>query len=245
MIKLTHLLIALSLPATMGCTNPDEQADIREGTVVIEEPRSVVNVDNYPFIDQSLNTIDLNGDDWSSLRNKFLNTDSASVSIIHIGDSHIQADVSTDRTRNHFWEKYGSGGRGLITPLKICGTNEPNNYKFSTTARVTTAKLMKLPWLTDMGFTGTAFTPRSLKYMISLSTEVIRKPEGEPFRSIKLLTNGSVYVDKLTDGLGRDISFKAERTEEHTIINLTEPVTSVNINMHSFEPVTFLSLIQI
>ncbi len=243
MIKLTHLLIALSLPATMGCSNPDEQADLREGTVVIEEPRSVVNVDDYPFIDQTVNSINLNGDDWSSLRNKFMNTDSSSVSIIHIGDSHIQADVSSDRTRNHFWEKYGSGGRGLITPLKICGTNEPNNYKFTTTARVTTAKLMKLPWLTDMGFTGTAFTPRSLKYTVSLSTEVTQKPDGEPFQCVKLLANGSVYIDRITDGLGHDISFKTERDEDHTIINLSHPVTSVDINMHSFEPVTFFGAV--
>lgn len=127
MIKLIKLLSALIFTPVVGwCITPDDQASLRQGKVEIENNESVVNVGNYPFLHQLRNRINMNGDDWSGLRDKFNNVDSTSVTILHIGDSHIQADVLTDRVRKHFWNRFGSGGRGLITPLKICGTNEPD-----------------------------------------------------------------------------------------------------------------------
>lgn len=51
------------------------------------------------------------------------------VSVVHIGDSHIQADYMTSIIRRNFHRHFGNGGRGLIVPLRVAGTNEPNNFK--------------------------------------------------------------------------------------------------------------------
>lgn len=51
------------------------------------------------------------------------------VSIVHIGDSHIQADYMTSLIRRNFHRHFGNAGRGLVVPLRVAGTNEPNNYK--------------------------------------------------------------------------------------------------------------------
>jgi lysophospholipase L1-like esterase len=51
------------------------------------------------------------------------------INIVHIGDSHIQADYMTSIIRRHFHRHFGNAGRGLIVPLRVAGTNEPNNYK--------------------------------------------------------------------------------------------------------------------
>ncbi len=53
------------------------------------------------------------------------------MSIVHIGDSHIQADYLTSVVRRHFHRHFGNAGRGLIVPLRVAGTNEPNNFKTS------------------------------------------------------------------------------------------------------------------
>ena len=50
------------------------------------------------------------------------------VSIVHIGDSHIQADYFSGMMRVLFQEKFGNAGRGLVFPYKLAHTNEPVNY---------------------------------------------------------------------------------------------------------------------
>src|SRR4051812_38709684 len=53
------------------------------------------------------------------------------ISIIHIGDSHIQADYMTDVVRKHLQHDFGNAGRGLIVPCRVAGTNEPSNFRTS------------------------------------------------------------------------------------------------------------------
>lgn len=50
------------------------------------------------------------------------------LTILHIGDSHIQAGYLTGEARRKFQHDFGNAGRGLIMPLKIAGTNEPPDY---------------------------------------------------------------------------------------------------------------------
>ncbi len=50
------------------------------------------------------------------------------VSIMHIGDSHVQAGFLTVNIMNNLQEKFGSAGRGLIFPFKLARTNEPFDY---------------------------------------------------------------------------------------------------------------------
>jgi lysophospholipase L1-like esterase len=56
-------------------------------------------------------------------------TNDRKINIVHIGDSHIQADYLSSIVRRNFHRHFGNAGRGLIVPLKVAGTNEPNNYK--------------------------------------------------------------------------------------------------------------------
>jgi lysophospholipase L1-like esterase len=55
------------------------------------------------------------------------------VNIIHIGDSHIQADYMTSVVRTDFQRDFGNAGRGLIVPLRVAGSNEPANIRTSST----------------------------------------------------------------------------------------------------------------
>lgn len=50
------------------------------------------------------------------------------INIVHIGDSHIQADYLTNETRTLFQQTFGNGGRGFIFPFRIANTNNPINY---------------------------------------------------------------------------------------------------------------------
>ncbi len=49
--------------------------------------------------------------------------------ILHIGDSHIQADNFTGSMRRQFQQQFGNGGRGLYFPYRTAKTNGPFDIK--------------------------------------------------------------------------------------------------------------------
>lgn len=54
------------------------------------------------------------------------------VNIVHIGDSHIQADYFSGMVRENFHREFGNAGRGFVFPYRVAKTNEPYSYKTST-----------------------------------------------------------------------------------------------------------------
>jgi len=53
------------------------------------------------------------------------------INLLHIGDSHLQADFMTALIRTSIQTEFGNAGRGLIIPYKVARTNEPYNYATS------------------------------------------------------------------------------------------------------------------
>lgn len=47
------------------------------------------------------------------------------ISVLHIGDSHIQADLLSRQVRIGLQGKFGNSGRGLVFPYKQAGSNGP------------------------------------------------------------------------------------------------------------------------
>lgn len=85
---------------------------------------------NYPFI-----RYDINSPEWQDTLamakfyralgfSKFRKT-----KVLHIGDSHVQADFFTGTIRDKFQENFGAGGRGLIFPYASAGTHATRDYK--------------------------------------------------------------------------------------------------------------------
>lgn len=59
-------------------------------------------------------------------------TKTGKISILHIGDSHVQADWGTGKIRENFQTEFGNAGRGLIFPAKAARSNE--SYSFESAA---------------------------------------------------------------------------------------------------------------
>lgn len=83
--------------------------------------------------------------------------DEVTVSILHVGDSHVQAGFLTGRLRELFQTDFGNAGRGLITPHRMARMNEASDYSISTPYGYKPSKI------TDrmdgrLGFTGVAIT---------------------------------------------------------------------------------------
>jgi hypothetical protein len=89
--------------------------------------------DSLPFINDSLNIIiNTEGlDKFISVIQNYKSGEIQDLSIVHIGDSHVQAGFYSEPIRKTFQEKYGNAGRGLVFPYQATKTNGPADYSFS------------------------------------------------------------------------------------------------------------------
>lgn len=145
------------------------------------------------FIRTDLNHISMNGDDWSDLRRAMRQArrSGAKVSVLHIGDSHIQPDIFPGRVRSRLQYAFGNGGRGLLVPLAMAGTNQPHDYSMSSaTPHRQRSRLLMRSWTTAMGFTGISVRFAASHASLSLHTS----GEGHAFNRLTLLhSSGGGY----------------------------------------------------
>ncbi len=100
------------------------------------EEASPHDYSSFGIIDTSLNRLQLFGgqaklDHVFSQLNSLAIRGEGRINILHLGDSHIQADYFSGKMRDHF-SKFIAGGeasRGFIFPYTMAGTNNPANYK--------------------------------------------------------------------------------------------------------------------
>lgn len=104
------------------------------------------------------------------------------LNIVHIGDSHIQADIFTNTIRQALQNQYGNGGWGFTFPYSLMRTNGPRTVKYISDA-VWQNQLNVYP-IADVGvgLSGIALFTGSEEFMIQLSVE-----EEYAFNKIKIL----------------------------------------------------------
>lgn len=84
----------------------------------------------YPFIQYDRNYIEFGSSNaLKSFFDKIPQTPYRKLKILHVGDSHLQADILSGSIRNRLQEALGYGGRGLVFPFKAAGTHSAYDYK--------------------------------------------------------------------------------------------------------------------
>ncbi len=92
--------------------------------------------DKYPFVNWKANTIKM-AEDSPAFKKLFHKLDTIAkggeenLHIFHIGGSHIQADIYSNRLRSYLqtMSPTSKGQRGFIYPYSIAKTNNPGNYR--------------------------------------------------------------------------------------------------------------------
>jgi len=99
-------------------------------------------IPQYGFVRYDINRFEMVAQN-AAFEGLFANFDSLLITgenqirIVHIGGSHIQADIYTHRIRQHLQTFYTgiNGARGFIFPYTIAKTNNPSNYSFDYTGQ--------------------------------------------------------------------------------------------------------------
>ena len=188
MIRPTALIAFVML--CMGSVNASDDGQLLERLnpdICVDEPAHALDYSAYHVKLQN-NHVDLNGDDWSILSEKFAAAargDSA-FRVVYLGDSHVQADFGGDVLRKRLAAESRYMGRGIIVPLKLAGTNQPVDYSMSMTSPYIASTLMRKPWSTEMTFTGVALQP-----MTDVFDLKVHLPS--PACHLRLFTRGGLF----------------------------------------------------
>lgn len=135
-----------------------------------------MSIQQYPFINYSENNITFPSgkDSFESLYQKLdsiMLYGEGKLNIVHIGGSHIQADIYTHHIRKRLQTlQYDmNGGRGLIFPFTMAKTNNPWNYKVRYTGSWDYCKNTKRDRTSPLGLTGMSVSTNTKSASIRIS----------------------------------------------------------------------------
>lgn len=141
----------------------------------------------YPFVRTVFNRI-ANNSGLDSFYNKLYSlksTGNGKISIVHIGDSHIQADFFTAVVRNGLQNYFGNAGRGLVFPYQLAQSNSPDDVYSSSTTRWQFNRIAHPEISIDYGISGYSIKTSAASASFQLSLKGLTPP----FTRVKLFTD--------------------------------------------------------
>lgn len=122
---------------------------------------------------------------------------SGKINIVHVGGSHIQADIYTHQVRKSLQSiQYDmNGGRGLIFPFSMAQTNNPSNYKVSYTGSWRFCKNTKFMLGCPLGLTGmSVITEGNATIQIDINADSSISYRFDRLRVYHLPSDFSLYL---------------------------------------------------
>ena len=118
------------------------------------------------------------------------------INILHIGDSHVQADIMTHILRQRFQQQFGNAGLGFVFPYSIIRTNGGQNVRFSSNIMWDSQKNTEVKNSNSIGLSGYSFTTKNKNFVIELD---LRNKEYA-FNTLKIITpNNQRFFDLATN----------------------------------------------
>ena len=194
------------------------------------------DIPKYDFVKYNTNTLDFYGDSslFDTLFNSFKELvlkGNQHINIVHIGDSHIQADFFSGRVRTRLQTFFqgGIGSRGFIFPYDVAATNNPNDYEVCFTGDWERCRNIETTKHCELGLSGISVTTTDSIAVISIKLNEIKKPKYL-FNKIKVFH--SFNKDRLDLELNSYISKTEVRINDslgYTMFILSDLVDSLQL----------------
>ena len=178
-----------------------------------------LNIPKYDFIQYQLN--ELQGNNLDSSFNNFFNkldqvlsSPDASLNIVHMGGSHVQAGVLSHRLRQHFQHLACDldAERGLFFPFRLAKTNGPRHLKMERVGEWESTRCAHNKQRGNWGMTG--FQAISVADSSGLDVQAYHKDSiSYLFDEIQLIHDGPIpdFIYPFPDSLSRDSALRTTR----------------------------------
>lgn len=152
---------------------------------------------------------------------------------VHIGDSHIQADIETSVIRNELQNYFGNAGRGLVFPYQVAKTNAPSDIISSSKSSWKNNRVARVDTLISCGVSAFGIESQSISPEFSIELRYINGYK-DYFDKVDLFMGGKVselfleYNDSLAENNCYPVSpeFAQFRLKSNTSgFRLTFPTT--------------------
>lgn len=143
------------------------------------------------------------------------------VNIVHIGDSHIQADFFTNVIRQNMQTKFGNGGYGFTFPYKLAKTN--SNTYITYTSDIDWNSRRNIYPITDIeiGISGIGFYTHQRIFRLTLKSSPLYL-----FNRVKILYPTQKPMFKLSEEVNSIISLNVLPTNRKETKSITHRVKS-------------------
>ncbi len=139
----------------------------------------------YPFIRYHYNIFQ-----WSDYKaiepmvQSMKNVEARKLKVLHIGDSHVQADIFTHEIRTRLQNIFGIGGRGIVFPYAVARTHSGSDYTTTFTGIWESAKNVQSKPKLDIGISGV--TIRTYDKKATFTIKFFANPQHKNNRILKI-----------------------------------------------------------
>jgi LysM repeat protein/lysophospholipase L1-like esterase len=157
----------------------------------------------YPWIDSNVNVIQTHRKKLiAPFMAKLKKTNKQRVHILHIGDSHVQADIFTHETRTLMGGTFGHAGRGMVFPYTTARTHTAADYRSKHTGKWYYARNVERNPELPIGVTG--ITSRTYDHQSAFKLSFKEGAIRPEFTRLRILIDRSVRSYDLRIIAGKD-----------------------------------------
>ncbi|MBC7448303.1 MAG: hypothetical protein H7330_09615 [Hymenobacteraceae bacterium] len=163
------------------------------------------------------------------------------VRILHLGDSHLQADLLTGRARDA-WQDValgglGSAGRGLVFPYPLAHTNNPGDYRVTYTGTWLPRRSAIPSHHTNWGVAGLAAATATAgaTFTVQLKSATAARSPITRVRVFYTLDDPVSYRLELLDS-ANVATYAPDVVSGSTVWTLRQPVTAVAFRVRQTRP---------
>ena len=197
-----------------------------------------LEITEYTFIDYDKNIFEITGDSnsYAYLFSQFSDIGlkgKGKVNIVHIGDSHIQADFLSGTFRKKLQSFFlGSiSGRGFIFPYKVAKTNNPFNYKVKSKGEWVSCRNVEQDLKCKLGLSGIAIITQDSLAEIRISIADKNLP-GYDFDRLMVFHDIDTCSFKPQISYPEPIKISENKELWYTLFEFETSVDSMVLNVH-------------
>jgi len=206
-------------------------------SVFLFSQNDIIDIPYYSFIKYQQNKLvlppDSSGFDSLFLKlNKLILKGEGQINILHIGDSHIQADFLSDRIREHFQTFFlgTAGSRGFVFPFKMIRSNNAFNFAVNYSGNWVGCRNVEKNKTCTLGLSGASAT--TTDSVCSFSVRLRKNHSCDNFNKVRVFhIFGNKRYNIETDNYILKQDFTNNDSTGYTLFELKNYTDSITFNI--------------